>query len=63
MNMKQIEEKLKNILEERETIISELEQLQNVFNMKQQRLIELSGSIKTLQELLDVENNTSNDEK
>ena len=53
-----IEEKLKSILEERETIITEMEEIQKAYNIRQQRLIEISGSIKTLNELLDCKETT-----
>lgn len=52
-----LEEKLKSLLEERETIISEMNEIQNAYNIRQQRLIEIIGSIKTLQELIDEEPN------
>ena len=55
--MNKFEEKLKALLGERETIISELNEIQTAFEVRQQRLIEISGSIKTIQELLDEENN------
>ena len=57
--MKSIDEKLKNLLAERETIINEMEELQKAFAARQQRIIEIAGSIKIIQELI----NEENDEK
>ena len=54
--MKSIDEKLKNLLAERETIINEMEELQNAFAARQQRIIEIAGSIKIIQELINEEN-------
>lgn len=51
--MKNIEEKLKTLLGERETIMSEMEELQKAFAARQQRLIEITGSLKVIQELID----------
>lgn len=62
--MNQIEEKIKSLLAERETIITEMEEIQKAFNFRQQRIIEIAGSIKTLQELLPETNeNSKNDKK
>lgn len=55
--MKSIDEKLKNLLAERETIINEMEELQKAFAARQQRIIEIAGSIKIIQELINEENN------
>lgn len=49
--MNKYEEKIKTLLSERETIISEMTEIRNAFDIRQQRLIEIAGSIKTLQEL------------
>lgn len=57
--MKSIDEKLKNLLAERETIINEMEELQKAFAARQQRIIEIAGSIKIIQELI----NEGNDKK
>ena len=54
--MKSIDEKLKNLLAERETIINEMEELQKAFAARQQRIIEIAGSIKLIQELINEEN-------
>lgn len=53
---KSIDEKLKNLLAERETIIAEMEELQKAFAARQQRIIEIAGSIKVIQELINEEN-------
>lgn len=53
---KSIDEKLKNFLAERETIIAEMEELQKAFAARQQRIIEIAGSIKVIQELINEEN-------
>lgn len=53
---KSIDEKLKNLLAERETIIAEMEELQKAFAARQQRIIEIAGSIKVIQELISEEN-------
>ena len=54
--MKSIDEKLKNLLAEREIIINEMEELQKAFAARQQRIIEIAGSIKIIQELINEEN-------
>ena len=54
--MKSIDEKLKNLLAERETVINEMEELQKAFAARQQRIIEIAGSIKIIQELINEEN-------
>lgn len=54
--MKSIDEKLKNLLAERETIITEMEELQKAFAARQQRIIEIAGSVKVIQELINEEN-------
>lgn len=46
------EEKLKKLLEERETIISEMKELEVAYNERQIKIVELNGSIKTIQELI-----------
>lgn len=50
--MNKVEKKLKTLLEERETLIAEMSEIKNAFDIRQQRLIEIAGSIKTLQELI-----------
>lgn len=47
-----IEEKIKSLLEERETISYELNELQQAITLRRDKIIEINGSIKTLQELL-----------
>ena len=59
--MSKFEEKLKTLLSERETIITELSEISKAYEVRQQRLIEIAGSIKTLQELMNEEND--NDEE
>jgi hypothetical protein len=60
--MNKFEEKLKALLGERETIIQELGELKQAFDIRQQRLLEIAGSIKTLQELMsDEETETDED--
>lgn len=54
---KSIDEKLKNLLAERETIITEMEELQKAFAARQQRIIEIAGSIKVIQELINEDSN------
>ena len=50
--MNNLEEKIKDLFEEREMLITEMSEIKAAFDMRQQRLIEIAGSIKTLQELL-----------
>lgn len=47
-----IEKKLKELLEERETILNEMQELQKAFASRQERIIEIAGSIKIIQEML-----------
>lgn len=56
-----IEEKIKSLLEERETISYELNELQQAIALRRDKIIEINGSIKTLQELLN--NLNQSDEK
>ena len=56
-----IEEKIKSLLEERETISYELNELQQAITLRRDKIIEINGSIKTLQELLN--NLNQSDEK
>ena len=56
-----IEEKIKSLLEERETISYELNELQQSITLRRDKIIEINGSIKTLQELLN--NLNQSDEK
>lgn len=66
---KSIDEKLKNLLAERETLITEMEELQKAFAARQQRIIEIAGSIKVIQELInedsdeDIKKETSKSDK
>ena len=53
--MNRVENKIKTLLAERETIISEINEIKKAFDARQQRLVEIMGSIKTLQELLNEE--------
>lgn len=55
--MNKVEEKMKSLLSERETIIAEMNELKRAYDIRQQRLIEITGSINTLQEIVDEENN------
>lgn len=57
--MSKYEDKLKSLLGERETIISEMNEIRKAFDVRQQRLIEIAGSIQTLQELLSEEEEES----
>ena len=59
--MNKFEEKLKALLEERETIIQEMTEIKQAFDIRQQRVIEIAGSIKTLQELLSDEESEGKD--
>lgn len=61
--MNKIEEKLKALLGERETIINEMTEIKNAYDVRQQRLVEIVGSIKTLQELMKDDEDKSVDEK
>ena len=61
--MANIEKKLKNLLEERETILAEMDELQKAFTSRQQRIIEIAGSIKTIQEILSEDNEGENEDK
>lgn len=61
--MNKIEEKLKALLGERETIINEMTEIKNAYDVRQQRLVEIVGSIKTLQELMKDDEDKSIDEK
>lgn len=56
--MTRLEEKLKSLLEERETLIVEMSEIQKSFDIRQQRIIEIAGSIKTIQELINEEQST-----
>lgn len=47
-----VEDKLKQLLEERENLLVEVDEIQKAYNIRQQRLIELVGAIKILQELI-----------
>ena len=61
--MNKIEEKIKALLSERETLIDEMTEIKKAFDARQQRLIEIAGSINTLQELLNEEKDDSKEEK
>ena len=58
--MNKIDEKLKIILEERETILAEMNEIKKAYDIRQQRLIEITGSIKILQELITDEQEEEN---
>ncbi|MDY5928624.1 MAG: hypothetical protein SPJ27_01115 [Candidatus Onthovivens sp.] len=49
---KSIDEKLKNLLSERETTLAEMNELEKAYNIRQKRIIEISGAIKVIQELI-----------
>lgn len=49
---KSIDEKLKNLLSERETTLAEMNELEKAYNTRQKRIIEISGAIKVIQELI-----------
>lgn len=61
--MTKFEEKIKTLVEERETIINELSELQQAYNVRQKRLLEIAGSLHTLNELLEEYNKESNDDE
>lgn len=61
--MNNLENKLKSILEERETLIAEVNELHKALSQREERLIQISGSIITLQELLNEENNKEEKDK
>lgn len=50
-----LEAKLKQLLEERENLLVEMDEIQKAYSLRQQRLIELVGAIKTVQELMQPE--------
>lgn len=54
--MVNLENKLKNLLKERENIIMEINELQKSLEQRNARLIQISGSLNTLQELIDETN-------
>ena len=60
----EIQNKLENLLKEKDQIISEIQQLQQAYNVRYKRLIEINGSLEILNDLLpennDIENNESN---
>ena len=60
--MNKFEEQLKTLLEERETIIAEMSEIKKAFDVRQQRLVEIAGSIKTVQELMSDENDEIKEE-
>jgi len=47
--------KINELVAERETIVSEMKELQTAFDTRNTRLVELTGSLKTLGELVDNE--------
>ena len=49
---KSIDEKLKNLLSERETTLAEMNELEKAYNIRLKRIIEISGAIKVIQELI-----------
>lgn len=62
--MSNLENKLKAILEERETLLMEINELHKALSQREERIIQISGSINTLQELINEENeiNKNNEE-
>lgn len=58
-----LEAKLKQLLEERENLLVEMDEIQKAYNLRQQRLIELVGAIKTVQELMQPEENDKTTQK
>lgn len=60
----EIQNKLKNFLKEKDQIISEIQQLQQAYDVRYKRLIEINASLEILNDLLpendDIENNESN---
>ena len=61
--MSKMEEKLKALFGERETIINEMSELKHAYDIRQQKLFEIGGSIKTLQELLNEDLGEINNEE
>lgn len=61
--MNNLENKLKSILEERETLVAEVNELHKALSQREERLIQISGSIITLQELINEENNKEEKDK
>lgn len=57
-----IEDKIKTLINEKETIIAEMNELQKAFMLRQERILEINGSLKTLQELLDEETKEKTEE-
>ena len=53
MNLK---EKITNLIAERDAIIYELNEIQKAYDNRQRRMIEIDGSIKILQELIEETN-------
>lgn len=46
-----IDEKIKTLISERETILAEIEEIQKAYDIRQQRIIEINGALKMLNEL------------
>lgn len=61
-----LKSKLETLISERETIITEMEEIQKAFTVRQQRVIEINGALKVLQDLINNEsckNDSENVEK
>lgn len=58
--MAKFEEKIRTLVEERETIINELGELQKAYDIRQKRLIEIAGSLHTLNELIEEDKKENN---
>lgn len=58
--MAKFEEKIRALVEERETIINELGELQKAYDVRQKRLIEIAGSLHTLNELIEEDKKENN---
>ena len=58
--MAKFEEKIRALVEERETISNELGELQKAYDVRQKRLIEIAGSLHTLNELIEEDKKENN---
>lgn len=56
-----LKEKINKLIAERDAILYEINEIQKAYDNRQRRLIEINGSIKTLDELLkeDIQENDS----
>jgi|GEM_PF-5647773 len=50
--MSNVEAKIKDLLGERNTLINEMAELEHAYKLRQERIIEINGSVKTLQEMM-----------